>query len=139
MKAVAKTYELAYLPENGEIMTALSHICSLEIKIRSPYEKAVIYRESGDLVLEEVAEPKIESPTDALIKVVTSAICGSDIHIKELGTQKPGKIIGHECFSVIVETGDKVHHFKKGDRVVGKIFYNCGHCFSCQQAATHPV
>lgn len=94
--------------------------------------KAVVYRGINDLGLEEVPEPVIESPTDALVKVTTSAICASDIHIAELGFHQPGMVIGHEYCGEIVDTGSEVHHFKKGDRVVGQPFSHCGHCFHCR-------
>ena len=94
--------------------------------------KAVVYRGINDLRLENVSEPSIESPTDALIKVTLSSICGSDIHVKELGLQEPGKIFGHEYCGVVEDTGNEVHYLKKGDRVVGKPFFHCGHCFYCQ-------
>jgi len=94
--------------------------------------KAVVYKGINELRLEDVAEPHIESPTDALIKVTASAICASDIHIKELGVHEPGKVIGHEYCGMIVDAGNEVRRFKKGDRVVGQPFFHCGHCFYCQ-------
>lgn len=95
--------------------------------------KAVVYRGINDLRLEDIPKPHIESPTDALIRVTTSAICASDIHIINEGGQEPGKTIGHEYCGVIIDSGDQVRHFKKGDRVVGQPFFNCGYCLFCQQ------
>jgi len=97
--------------------------------------KAVVYRGINDLRLEDVPEPTIESPTDALIKVTLTSICGSDLHVMEMGAHEPGKILGHEYCGVVEDIGNEVHNLKKGDRVVGKPFFNCGRCFYCKH---HP-
>jgi alcohol dehydrogenase len=94
--------------------------------------KAVVYHRINDIRLDETPEPKIESPNDALIRVTLSSICASDIHIKALGLQQPGKILGHEYCGKIEEVGKEVHYLRKGDRVIGKPFSHCGHCFYCQ-------
>jgi alcohol dehydrogenase len=94
--------------------------------------KGVVYHGINDINLEEAPEPKIESPTDALIRITLSSICASDIHVKELGLQEPGKILGHEYCGIVEEVGKEVHSLKAGDRVVGKPFSHCGHCFYCQ-------
>lgn len=94
--------------------------------------KAVVYRGKNDLKLEDVAEPKIEYPADALIKVTTGAICASDVHIKNEGGQEPGMILGHEYCGVIVNVGSEVRNFKRGDRVAGRPAYFCGYCFYCR-------
>ena len=94
--------------------------------------KAVVYHGIGDIRLDDIAEPEIESPTDVIIKVNLCSICGSDIHVKEAGLHEPGMIIGHEYSGVVVETGQMVSNFMKGDRIIGKPFANCGHCFYCE-------
>jgi len=93
--------------------------------------KAVIFRGTGDLRLEEVPNPKIEAPADAIIKVTTAAICASDLHIKHAGTE-PGTIMGHEYCGVVLETGSQVSSLKKGDRVAGKPAFSCGSCYYCE-------
>lgn len=95
--------------------------------------KAVVYRGIGDLRLEEVDEPRLENPDDAIIKVNQTSICGSDIHVKEAGLHKPGTIVGHEYTGVVADTGAEVTNFKGGDRVIGKPFYHCGRCFYCER------
>lgn len=89
--------------------------------------KAVVYKGA-----KEVDDPKIEHSKDAIIRLTSSAICGSDIHMYEGGTPvKPGRILGHEPLGVVEKTGDGVESIKEGDRVV--ITYNvaCDYCYNC--------
>ncbi len=96
--------------------------------------KAVVYRGANDLKLEDVPVPTLKSPTDALVKVTISAICGSDIHLKhgKLPMADPGTVIGHECCGVVEDIGNDVHFLKKGDRVVSQAAFSCGKCFFCK-------
>lgn len=98
--------------------------------------KAVVYQGKKGLRVEDVAEPVIEYPTDALIKVTTSAICASDLHVIEgegikPGVAEPGMIMGHEYCGVVVDTGNQVSCLENGDRVVGRPVASCGHCYYC--------
>jgi threonine dehydrogenase-like Zn-dependent dehydrogenase len=81
----------------------------------------------------DVPDPKIEEPTDAIIKVTSSGICGSDLHLYEsLGPfMTPGDILGHEPMGEVVEVGEQVTHIKPGDRVVVPFNVSCGHCYMC--------
>jgi alcohol dehydrogenase len=90
------------------------------------------------LEVKEVPEPKLEKPTDAILKVTTASICGSDIHIKHgmMPWIKPGTIIGHEFVGIIEEVGVGVSKFKKGDRVVASGSFQCGQCFYCKKGNT---
>jgi NADPH:quinone reductase-like Zn-dependent oxidoreductase len=83
--------------------------------------KALVYKGINDLGIENVPEPRLESSTDAVVRVTLSAICGSDIHIKhgELPFVKPGTIIGHECCGVIEGVGSDVYYFKKLEHGIG--------------------
>jgi alcohol dehydrogenase len=94
--------------------------------------KAVLFHQLGDISLEEVADPELVSPGDAIIQVTTSSICGSDVHTKYKGNQDPEKVIGHEYCGVILETGAQVANFKKGDRVAGRPAFSCGQCYYCR-------
>jgi alcohol dehydrogenase len=94
--------------------------------------KALIFHQIGNISIEDVAEPVIEKPGDALIKVTTSSICASDIHTKYKGNQGPEKIIGHEYCGIVVEAGEQVQGFKKGDRVAGRPAFSCGQCYYCK-------
>lgn len=82
--------------------------------------KAVVCQGVNELQVKDVAEPLIENPTDAIIKVNLSTICGGDIHLKASEAIKPGKIIGHEYCGEILDVGAQVSNLKMGDRVIGR-------------------
>src|SRR5690606_32925317 len=86
-----------------------------------PEMKAVTYRGVGQVALEEVPEPAIQQPDDAIVKVTRCAICGSDLHIYHghIPGMVPGFVCGHEFTGVVVEAGPAVRAFRAGDRVVG--------------------
>ncbi len=85
--------------------------------------------------VEEVPDPVIQAPTDAIVRITSTAICGSDLHLYEvLGPyMHKGDIIGHEPMGVVVEVGSAVTNLAKGDRVVIPFNISCGHCFMCSQ------
>ena len=85
--------------------------------------------------VEEVPDPQIQEPTDAVIRITSTAICGSDLHLYEVLTpfMDEGDIIGHEPMGVVEEVGSAVTHIKPGDRVVIPFNVSCGHCFLCRQ------
>lgn len=96
--------------------------------------KAVVFHDIGDIRLEDVAEPEIQEPTDAVVRITTSAICGTDLHFIR-GTMpgmKKGTILGHEGVGVIEQLGDDVRNFSIGDRVVIPSTIACGYCAYCR-------
>jgi threonine dehydrogenase-like Zn-dependent dehydrogenase len=96
--------------------------------------KAVVFRGIGDIELEDVPEPKIEQPTDAIVKITASAICGTDLHMVR-GTftgMVPGTILGHEGVGVIEALGSDVRNLNIGDRVVIPSTIACGYCAYCR-------
>ena len=95
--------------------------------------KAVVYHGPEDIRLEDVPTPKIIEPTDAIVRVTLSTICGTDIHIQHGGLPavKPGTIIGHEFCGEVVEVGPNVHNVKPGDKVAVSCVTQCGTCFYC--------
>lgn len=95
--------------------------------------KAVVYHGPGDLRLDNVPVPKIIEPDDAIIRVTTSTICGTDIHIQHGGLPevKPGRVIGHEFCGEVIEVGPNVRNTKVGDRVAVSAITQCGECFYC--------
>ncbi len=96
--------------------------------------KAVVFHGIGDIRLDNVPEPKIEAPNDAIIRLTSSAICGTDLHMIR-GTfsgMKPGTILGHEGVGVIEEIGANVRNLKVGDRVVVPSTIACGYCSYCR-------
>jgi threonine dehydrogenase-like Zn-dependent dehydrogenase len=95
--------------------------------------KAVTWQGKRKLSVDEVPDPQIIDPTDAIVKVTSTAICGSDLHLYEiLGPfLDPGDILGHETMGEIVEVGASITHLKVGDRVVVPFTIACGQCFMC--------
>jgi len=96
--------------------------------------KAVVFHGVGDIRLEDVREPRIEEPTDAIVRLTASAICGTDLHMVR-GTMpgmKPGTILGHEGVGIIEEVGKDVRNLKPGDRVVIPSTIACGVCSYCR-------
>ncbi|MEV5740298.1 zinc-dependent alcohol dehydrogenase [Microbispora rosea] len=98
--------------------------------------KAVTWHGKRDVRVEEVPDPAIKEPTDAIIRVTTTAICGSDLHLYEvLGPFiGEGDILGHEPMGIVEEVGAEVTHISPGDRVVIPFNISCGHCFMCDRA-----
>lgn len=94
--------------------------------------RAVVYRGAHNMQVEEVDKPKIEHSTDAIIKVTSAAICGSDLHMYEGRTDvEEGRIFGHEILGVVDEVGNGVQQLKVGDRVVLPFNIACGNCINC--------
>ncbi len=97
--------------------------------------KALTWQGKRSVSVEEVPDPRIQEPTDAIVRITSTAICGSDLHLYEvLGPfMDKGDIIGHEPMGIVEEVGSAVTHIKAGDRVVIPFNISCGHCFMCQQ------
>jgi threonine dehydrogenase-like Zn-dependent dehydrogenase len=96
--------------------------------------KAVVFHDIGDIRLDDVPEPKIEQPMDAIVRITTSAICGTDLHFVR-GTfsgMKQGTILGHEAVGIVEELGGKVRNLSVGDRVVIPSTIACGYCSYCR-------
>ncbi|HEY4279635.1 MAG TPA: alcohol dehydrogenase catalytic domain-containing protein [Conexibacter sp.] len=95
--------------------------------------KAVAWHGTHDVRVDTVPDPVIEQPTDAIVRVTSTAICGSDLHLYEvLGAFiDPGDVLGHEPMGIVEEVGSDVTHIRAGDRVVIPFNVSCGHCFMC--------
>jgi threonine dehydrogenase-like Zn-dependent dehydrogenase len=100
--------------------------------------KAVVFHGVGDIRLDDVPDPLIEQPTDAIVRITTSAICGTDLHIVRgtLTGMKPGTIIGHEAVGVVDAIGPEVRNLNVGDRVVIPSTIACGVCSYCRAGYT---
>ncbi len=87
-----------------------------------------------DVRVETVPDPKIINPRDAVIKITTTAICGSDLHLYNgyVPTMEKGDILGHEMMGEVVELGSAVKNLNVGDRVVVPFPIGCGNCWYCQ-------
>ncbi|MGI8456558.1 MAG: zinc-dependent alcohol dehydrogenase [Propionibacteriaceae bacterium] len=97
--------------------------------------KALTWQGKEHVSVEEVPDPRIEQPTDAVIKVTSTAICGSDLHLYSvLGPfLAKGDVLGHETMGVVQEVGSEVTHLTPGDRVVIPFNISCGHCWMCER------
>jgi threonine dehydrogenase-like Zn-dependent dehydrogenase len=97
--------------------------------------KAVTFHGKRDVRVDDVPDPKIQEPTDAVVRITSTAICGSDLHLYEvLGPFiDEGDILGHEPMGVVEEVGPEVKHIKPGDRVVIPFNISCGRCFMCDR------
>ncbi len=96
--------------------------------------KAVVFHGVGNISVDDVPEPKIQDPKDAIIRVTASAICGTDLHMVR-GTEaqmEPGTILGHEAIGVVEQVGADVKTIKVGDRVVVTSSISCGYCENCK-------
>lgn len=97
--------------------------------------RAVCWYGPHDVRVQNVPDPTIINPHDAVVKITTTAICGSDLHLYDgyIPTMRRGDILGHEFMGEVVEIGRDVDKLKKGDRVVVPFPIACGHCLFCQK------
>ena len=97
--------------------------------------RALTWHGKRDVRVDEVPDPRIEQPTDAIVRITSTAICGSDLHLYEvLGPfLQPGDILGHEPMGIVEEVGPDVTHIKPGDRVVVPFNISCGSCWMCSR------
>jgi glutathione-independent formaldehyde dehydrogenase len=99
--------------------------------------KALVYNGPRDVSVREMADPKIEQPTDVLVRITTTNICGSDLHMYEGRTSlKAGRIIGHENLGEVIECGAAVVRIKVGDKVCLPFNIGCGFCKNCERGYT---
>ncbi|SEG65688.1 Threonine dehydrogenase [Thermomonospora echinospora] len=97
--------------------------------------KALTWHGKRDVRVEEVPDPVIKEPTDAIVRITSTGICGSDLHLYEvLGPFiGEGDVLGHEPMGIVEEVGAEVSHIRPGDRVVIPFNISCGHCHTCAQ------
>jgi threonine dehydrogenase-like Zn-dependent dehydrogenase len=97
------------------------------------YMRALTWQGTAKVSMETVPDPKIQEPTDAIVRITSTAICGSDLHLYDvLGMYlDKGDVLGHEPMGIVEEVGPDVTHIKPGDRVVIPFNISCGHCWMC--------
>src|SRR4026209_1145142 len=96
--------------------------------------KALVYKGPRKVSIETVSDARIEKPTDVLVKITSTNICGSDLHMYEGRTDvEEGKVLGHENLGDVVEIGDAVEHIKVGDMVCLPFNISCGYCMNCER------
>ncbi|MFD0898669.1 zinc-dependent alcohol dehydrogenase family protein [Loigolactobacillus binensis] len=94
--------------------------------------KAAVFMEPGKVVVQEVDKPKIEKPTDAIIRIVRACVCGSDLWwYRGIAKREPNSLVGHEAIGVVEEVGAAVTDIKVGDFVIAPFTHGCGHCAAC--------
>jgi len=99
--------------------------------------KALVYNGPRNVTVQEVPDATIERPTDVLVKITTTNICGSDLHMYEGRTAvKPGTVLGHENLGEVIEIGSAVDQVKAGDRVCLPFNISCGFCKNCERGLT---
>jgi alcohol dehydrogenase len=99
--------------------------------------KAAVFHKPGDIRYDTVEDPRIEEAGDVILKITSTAICGSDLHILDGGIpQAKEMIVGHEFMGIVEEVGASVTKLKAGDRVVVPFPIACGHCFFCSRGAS---
>src|ERR1700749_236818 len=99
--------------------------------------KALVYKRPRDVRVEKVPDPSIEQPTDVIVKITTTNICGSDLHMYEGRTDvEEGKVLGHENMREGIAVGDAVHRLKVGAMVSLPFNIGCGTCKNCEAGLT---
>jgi len=96
--------------------------------------KAIVWHDVGDIRLDDVPEPRIQDPYDALVQITTSAICGTDLHFVRgtMSGMRPGTVLGHEAVGTVTEVGSGVRNLRPGQRVVIPSTIGCGSCSYCR-------
>jgi 2-desacetyl-2-hydroxyethyl bacteriochlorophyllide A dehydrogenase len=100
--------------------------------------RAVTFQAPGEVLVEDVPEPQLGEPSDAIVRIEASGVCGSDLHIYHGRVQiEPGFTIGHEYVGTVIAAGEGVRELSVGDRVLGCFQTACGHCFFCRRGWFH--
>src|SRR5580658_8119673 len=101
----------------------------------APTMKALVYKAIGEKSLDDWPKPEIMAPTDAIIRITKTTICGTDLHILkgDLPNCKPGRILGHEGVGIVDQVGSAVTVFKPGDPVLISCVSACGKCVYCRK------
>src|SRR4051794_1547082 len=97
--------------------------------------RALVWHGTGDVRVETVPDPSIVDPTDAIVRITSTAICGSDLHLYDgyVPTMQEGDVLGHEPMGIVEEVGRDVKKLKRGDRVVVPFNISCGKCWYCER------
>ena len=102
--------------------------------------KAVVFHKPKDMRVENVEDPSLEDPRDIILKVTSTAICGSDLHMYNGFLPQPKPLVmGHEFMGVVEEVGSAIANLRRGDRVVVPFPIACGRCFFCSHGLPGPL
>src|SRR5271154_5892564 len=116
-------------------LTTMPRPATRALDTRAATMKAFVYRGPGKKALEDRPKPEITAPTDAIVKIVKTTICGTDLHILkgDVPTCQPGRILGHEGVGIVEKVGPAVTAFKPGDRALISCVSACGKCVYCRK------
>jgi len=97
--------------------------------------RAICWHGKSDVRVDTVPDPKIEDPRDAIVRITSTCICGSDLHLYDgyMPTMEAGDVLGHEPMGIVEEVGKSVTNLKPGDRVVVPFTISCGTCWFCER------
>ena len=103
--------------------------------------KALVYYGPGQRSWDDVPDARVQAPTDAVIRVDSVTICGTDLHILkgDVPEVRPGTVLGHEAVGTVVEVGEAVSTIRVGDRVLASCITSCGRCAYCREGDEYPV
>jgi threonine dehydrogenase-like Zn-dependent dehydrogenase len=103
--------------------------------------KAVCWEGTNDIRVERVPDPMLLNPRDAIVRVTSTAICGSDLHLMDgfIPTMEPGDILGHEFMGEVVDVGRGVRNLQKGDRVIVPFLFPAGSATSARTSSGPPA
>ena len=123
-------------PNSDHSIAVADKLMTVEARERAPVTmKALVYRGPGKKALEDRPKPEITAPTDAIVRIVKTTICGTDLHILkgDVPTCEPGRILGHEGVGIVDQVGPAVTAFKPGDHVLISCISACGKCDYCRK------
>jgi len=105
---------------------------------RADTMKALVFQEPGKVALVDHAKPVLAEPTDAIVRITTTTLCGTDLHILrgEVPSVAPGRVLGHEGVGIVADVGPEVTRFAVGDRVLVSLVTTCGRCSACRKGLT---
>jgi alcohol dehydrogenase len=135
LRTILKIYKMENLVSNKDVLATGKPSPIITPLVKSTTMKALVYHGPDKKSWEQVAKPVIKETTDAIVKILKTTICGTDLHIMkgDLPEVTDGRILGHEGVGIIEEVGSSVSNFKKGDHVIISCVTSCGKCEYCKK------
>jgi alcohol dehydrogenase len=126
---------MKHIVSEKDVLIPRKSVTLIEPLVKSNSMNALVYHGAGKKAWEQVPKPALQETTDALVRILKTTICGTDLHIMkgDLPEVKEGRILGHEGVGIIEEVGSSVSNFKKGDHVIISCVTSCGKCESCKK------
>jgi alcohol dehydrogenase len=126
---------MKHVVSEKDVLTPRKSVTLIEPLVKSDTMNALVYHGAGKKAWEQVPKPALQETTDALVRILKTTICGTDLHIMkgDLPEVKEGRILGHEGVGIIEAVGSSVSNFKKGDHVIISCVTSCGKCEYCKK------